>query len=159
MHTSALAASPHDTAPWARARRSASPAVALGLVLAMLVSGCAGGGQTATPTPTPQAVVPTPQATPALPPAPPTATALPTDLFLDVSAPANETVMNTALAVVRGRTTPDAVVSINGETVVVDAVGTFTADVLLDDGPNVIQVVASTLTATKQVSLAVIFIP
>ena len=42
-----------------------------------------------------------------------------------------------------GRSSPDAVVSVDGVSVTVDAIGIFSTMVLLDDGPNVIDVVAT----------------
>ncbi len=44
---------------------------------------------------------------------------------------------------IRGRTSPDAVVSINGEVADVDATGVFSLEVDLDEGPNVFFIIAS----------------
>ena len=63
------------------------------------------------------------------------------------------------VAAVRGETTPDAVVSINGDAVEVDVLGQFAALVELIEGPNLIEVVASNLTEQRQVEIVVISLP
>lgn len=106
---------------------------------------------TATPTPEPTATsVPEPTATPTVP----------EQLTLQVLTPADESVISDPSVLVSGTTSPDAVLSVNGTSVPVAANGTFEAEVVLDIGPNVIDVVASDLTgAQESQTLAVIYIP
>ena len=81
-------------------------------------------------------------------------------LFLEVVEPADESIVEDAPLALVGRTTPDAVVSVQGETVDVGPDGQFVALVSLEPGPNVIEVVASDLTGQAETSvLAVIYIP
>lgn len=102
-----------------------------------------------------------PQPTATQPPAP-TATAAPTstpapaptaaapaaearsELKLTVSQPENESTVSASTVTVKGVTSPDAVVSINGAVATVAADGTFSQDVALQPGPNRIEVLAST---------------
>jgi len=51
---------------------------------------------------------------------------------------------------VRGRTAPDAVVSINGQPVEVDGSGNFSGMVSLENGPNSIEVIASDFRGNQQ---------
>lgn len=122
---------------------------------------------TATPTtvPTP---IPTATATPISTPIPvanptPTLTtqsALPENLFLEIVEPANESIVYDSPLAVVGRTTPDAVVSVDGKTAEVNAQGQFIALVSLAPGPNVIEVVASDLNGIQETALlALIYIP
>lgn len=64
-------------------------------------------------------------------------------LPLTVTQPLNETTVYTASLVVKGQTEPDAVVSVDGITVEVDAEGKFSTAVTLEEGPNPIEVYAS----------------
>ena len=70
-----------------------------------------------------------------------------TSLFLPflllLTEPQNETVVNNSLLPISGRTGPNAIVSINGRSVPVDRFGYFSSSFLLDEGPNVIDVVAT----------------
>lgn len=101
------------------------------------------------PTTTPvQAPAPTslkPASTSAVP-SPIRATQVP--LFLVVTSPGDETEATDELCVVRGRTAPGAVVSINGDVAAVDVRGEFSHTVVLDDGANVIEIVASDVEGT-----------
>ena len=139
----------------------------IGLLVAaavfLLAVGCSRGEPTATPTPTP-----TPQATATSTPSPTSAplaastlrTVLQEALFLDVVEPANESTVREVPLVVVGRTTPDAVVSVDGQTTEVNARGEFVALVSLETGPNLIQVVASDLNGNQETALlAVIYLP
>ena len=63
--------------------------------------------------------------------------------FLDVTAPEDESVLDSATVEVMGATNPDNVVSVGGEVVEVDEDGNFTVVVTLEEGPNVIEVIAS----------------
>ena len=110
-------------------------------LVALLVAGCA--RPTPTPTPTP-AVTPT----------------APAGLFLEVTEPLDESVVTTSPVRVSGTTVPDAVVSVNGEIVEVDEQGNFTTVVALEEGPNIIEVVASDLEGNEVSKiLAIIYVP
>ncbi len=108
---------------------------------------------TTVPQPTatqPPAVTPSPAATaaPTSTPAPaPTATPAAearSELKLTVSQPENESTVSASTVTVKGVTSPDAVVSINGAVATVAADGTFSQDIALQPGPNRIEVLAST---------------
>ncbi len=90
-----------------------------------------------------------------------TSTALPPQpFFLLVTDPENQTIVRDNPVLVSGRTTPDAVLTVNGTQVPVDELGLFSTRVVLDEGPNVIEVVATG--ASRQVLsaiLAVIYRP
>ena len=74
--------------------------------------------------------------------------------------PTNESIVYDSTLALVGRTTPDAVVSVNGMTAEVNAQGQFVALVSLEPGPNVIEVVASDLNGTQETALlALIHIP
>lgn len=64
-------------------------------------------------------------------------------LPLTVSEPVNDSVVTSQTVTVKGVTNADAVVSINGKVVSVDASGNFSEAVTLELGPNLIEVVAS----------------
>jgi hypothetical protein len=66
-----------------------------------------------------------------------------TALPLTVSEPINDSVVTSQTLTVKGVTNADAVVSINGKIVSVDASGSFSEPVALELGPNLIEVVAS----------------
>lgn len=91
------------------------------------------------PSPTNPSAVPTrlssPKPTDTLPPVRP--------LVLQVEEPADESIVNTSSITVRGTTTPGAVVSVNGALASVDSKGAFQLTITLDEGPNIIEVVAS----------------
>ncbi len=133
--------------------------------LALAAVGCSGGDATATSTPR---SAPPPTAT-APPQPPPTSTPTPTAaltpgegerLFIEIAEPADESVVSTDTVAVRGSTTADAVVSVNGAVVEVDAQGSFEAIVTLEEGPNLIEVVASDLTgAGESIDIVVVYIP
>ena len=142
-------------------------------VVALAAAGCAGGEPTPTPTaapaPTPTATPvpaatapPAPTPTPTPPPAGP-ATLTPEDaerLFLQITQPEDESIVSTGAVAVQGSTTVDAVVSVNGAVVEVDAQGAFEAIVALEEGPNLIEVVASDLTgAQESVDIVVVYLP
>ncbi len=63
--------------------------------------------------------------------------------FLEVVAPQNESVVSASSVTVQGRTAADAVVSVNGQAVDVDASGNFKVTISLDQGPNAIEIIAS----------------
>ncbi|GEM_PF-973602 len=64
-------------------------------------------------------------------------------LPLTVTEPLNNAVVISPLLTVKGITNADAVVSINGKIVSVDASGNFSEPVTLEAGPNLIEVLAS----------------
>jgi hypothetical protein len=110
---------------------------------------------TSTPGPTPTQ---TPYATPT--PAPTTTIAL----FLEITQPTDGAQVSTGSITVSGITIPGAVVSVsmNDETeiVTVGQDGKFTVRVTLEEGPNLIEVIASDLLGNeKSATVTVIYIP
>lgn len=106
---------------------------------------------TQTPTPTPTAT-PQPEPTPTVQPTPAgSPTAIPVNntqtytLSLQIEGISDESIVRGDSIVVRGQTTADAIVSINGVIVPVDETGRFEVPLLLEPGPNRIVVVASDL--------------
>ncbi len=67
----------------------------------------------------------------------------PAALKLLVTSPVDESVVNVASITVTGQTIPGAVVSVNGDLIDVDATGKFRIPVNLEEGPNVMEIVAS----------------
>ncbi len=65
--------------------------------------------------------------------------------FLTVTQPTDESIINADKVEVIGITVPNAVVSVNGNLVEVDEEGNFTMMVVLEEGPNLIKVIASDL--------------
>ncbi len=92
-----------------------------------------------------------PTAAPATPtPAPvvsgtpnPAAVGLP--VFLDIAGVENESVVEAENVTLVGATTPDALVSINGQSVPVELDGSFSLELQLEPGPNFIDIVSSNL--------------
>lgn len=115
------------------------------LATALLLASCSrGAAPTSAP---PPAAGPAPAAAPpqAAPPATAdraVATAAAT-FFLEIAAPKDQSVVAESSVLVEGRTVPDAVVSVNGQPVEVDASGKFSTRVTLESGPNAIEVIAS----------------
>ncbi len=76
----------------------------------------------------------------------PTSTS-PTDLkepiWLQVLSPLDEAVLNTPQVEVIGSAPPGAVVSVNDEIIIVDEKGQFSATISLEEGPNLIEIIAS----------------
>ena len=70
-------------------------------------------------------------------------TALALPFLLLITEPENQSVVETPTLPLSGRTGPNAVVSINGRSVPVDRFGYFSASILLEEGPNFIDVVAT----------------
>ena len=144
------------------------PALAAGL----LALGCSSSTPTATPTsapvPTPTATatataIPAPTATSTSIPIVATATpegALPSELFLEITEPADESIVSQPTVTVRGLTTPDAIVSVGGQTIDVDAQGEFAVVITLEPGPNIIEMVASNLEGMEESGLiSLLYIP
>ncbi|MEE8471236.1 MAG: Ig-like domain-containing protein [Dehalococcoidia bacterium] len=111
------------------------------LVLAIGAISCA--SEEATPTPTPTST-PTPTPSPAATPVP-----TPTGLFLEVAELEDESVVDTASITVSGSTLPAATVSVsvNDEIQMADVSedGSFNVTITLEEGPNLIEVIASDL--------------
>ncbi len=85
-------------------------------------------------------VAPTRTPTPVVPGATPSTAAL----SLVVTVPQDEVVVKDAILRVVGRTSPDAVVSVNGKIVrTVDIEGNFSTLVSLVEGPNLLEVIAT----------------
>ena len=116
---------------------------------------------TPVPTATPAPPTPTPEPTAA-----PTATSEPIDatttfnLALDFDGIGDESIVRSDTVLLRGVTSADAIVSVNDVIVEVQPDGTFELTLLLDTGPNFVDVVASNLDgSTINSSLAIISIP
>lgn len=102
---------------------------------------------TAATSPTRAPVTPTVQA-PGKPTSPvvavtPTRASTAPSLILKVLEPADESVVTGSTVLVRGLTTAGAVVSVNALLADVDAAGAFSALITLEEGANLIEVVAS----------------
>jgi uncharacterized protein YfaP (DUF2135 family) len=83
-----------------------------------------------------------------------------TELALDIFGIGEETIVRGASIIVAGRTHADAVLSINGVIIPMDADGRFEVTVALNPGPNLIEVVASDLDGNqKSRVLTVIALP
>ncbi|MDO8636545.1 MAG: hypothetical protein Q7R34_09945, partial [Dehalococcoidia bacterium] len=76
---------------------------------------------------------------------------------LSILEPEVETIVTNSQLMVKGITTPDAVVSVNGQPVTVNTTGAFSVPVGLRLGPNIIEVVASDF-ATHQQSMVLMAI-
>lgn len=70
-------------------------------------------------------------------------TSLALPFLLLVVEPENESIVSTPNLPLSGRTGPNAIVSINGRSVPVDRFGYFSSTVQLEEGPNIIDVVAT----------------
>jgi len=82
------------------------------------------------------------------------------DLFLTVTQPANESIINADRVEVIGITAPRAVVSVNGNPTEVDEEGNFTMMVILEEGPNLIEVIASDVQGNQESHpLVLIYVP
>ena len=80
--------------------------------------------------------------------------------LLLITEPENESVVSLSSLPLTGRTGPNAIVSINGRSVPVNMFGYFSSTALLDEGPNVIDVVATNSDGqTLSTVLAVIYRP
>jgi len=134
------------------------------VLLLVLSAGCAPAPQEITPAPTPapapEEVTPPPTPTPTPTPKPePTPTPKP-EFFLTVTQPADDSIINADKVEVRGRTTRGAIVSVNGELAEVDEEGNFTMMVVLEEGPNIIEVIASDLEGNEEsCTLVIIYVP
>lgn len=140
-------------------RRTVKNVVALVTVLLLvLIAACAPAPGEITPapapapTPSPEEVTPSPMPEPTPIPEP--------EFFLTVTEPTDNSIINANKAEVRGRTSPGAVVSVNGELAEVDGKGNFTTLVVLEEGPNLIEVIASDLEGNEESrTLVIIYVP
>jgi len=107
----------------------------LTIILASLFSGLVTGCTQSAP---PEATLAPPEATPL--PSPET---LPTGFYLTVTQPADGSIVDVGKIEVRGHTSPGAVVSVNDEIAMADTQGIFTVTINLEEGPNIIEVIAS----------------
>ncbi len=93
----------------------------------------------------------------------PTATAEPSatqSFILEISSPQTESVISTPSVTVRGRSTPDAVVSVNGQLADVGSDGSFESFIALEPGPNSIEIVANDFNGGQNSKLlTVIYVP
>jgi len=116
------------------------------LVLIICSVGCAKEEIIYTPTPT-QVIMPTP-----------------TVLLLEITQPIDGAQVSTSAVLVTGKTIPGAVVSVSIDDTVeianVDQNGNFSVTVNLEEGPNLIEVIASDLQGNEKSStIAVIYVP
>jgi len=81
----------------------------------------------------------------------------PTGIPLYVFWPVNDGTVNSASVPVIGATNVDAVVTVNGVPVEIDVLGIFSISVTLEEGPNVIEVMASDLLGNVQSQTVVVF--
>ena len=70
-------------------------------------------------------------------------TALDLPFLLVISQPENESVVSRPSLPLSGRTDPNAIVSVNGRSVPVDRFGYFSTALVLAEGPNIMDVVAT----------------
>ena len=83
-----------------------------------------------------------------------------TSVALEVTEPQDEITVNTSTIQVKGVTTADATVSVNGSLVDVGADGKFSTTVSLEQGPNSIEVVASDSQGNENSQvLTIIYVP
>ena len=111
------------------------------LVLLIVLVACGRSRAPAVPTLTPAATLAssTATSTPAGVPA-----VSPSALSLVITAPQDEVVVKDAVTRVVGRSSPDAVVSVNGKIVrTMDIEGNFSTLVSLVEGPNLLEVIAT----------------
>ncbi len=151
-------------------------ALTLILLLAVIICaiGCAEEEAIFTPTITPSVTLtpghtaaPTAQQTPTITPThtyTPTPTPTMAELVLEITQPGDGAQVSTRDILVRGKTVPGAVVSaLVDDTVAIadiDQEGNFSVTVSLEEGPNLIEVVASDqLGNGKSSSIVVIYVP
>jgi len=66
-----------------------------------------------------------------------------TQLKLTVTEPGDNVVVDTDKIEVKGTTGPDAVVSVNNEIATADSLGNFAVTIMLEEGPNIVEVFTS----------------
>ena len=94
----------------------------------------------------------------------PVITLTPTVLLLEITQPIDGAQVSTSAVLVTGKTIPGAVVSVSIDDTVeianVDQNGNFSVTVNLEEGPNLIEVIASDLQGNEKSStIAVIYVP
>ena len=65
------------------------------------------------------------------------------DFFVDISSPVNNSTVNSADLVVRGKTTPHAEIFINDLETKADDQGNFFLNLILDEGENILSILAN----------------
>ena len=128
-------------------KKSIVPAIISAILILTMVTGCAQSPQaesqpviplTEEPPPTTQSEIgPVTSPTEELP------QATLSDIFLTVDQPVDGDIVNVSEVILTGSTDAGAVVSANGEIAIVDARGNFAVAIILEDGPNIIEVIAS----------------
>ncbi len=116
-------------------------------LLSIFLLGCATSpAPVPSPVPAPSPAAPKPAPAPATAPAPvpsqPPVTAG-TELKLTVTEPPDNSIVSTSEIEIKGVTSPGAVISANDEFETADSQGYFAITVPLDEGPNIIDLVAS----------------
>jgi hypothetical protein len=121
----------------------------ISLILVLILAAC--GGPTVTPVPpSPVSITPgveTPQLPPPVIPTGPH-TQLPPNgadpqISINMISPVDEAIVNTSPLEVTGITLPDSAVSVNEEVTVAGPDGLFKASIALEEGPNLIEIIAS----------------
>lgn len=81
-------------------------------------------------------------------------------LPLEITTPEKESIVTSPEILVEGITTADAVVSINEAIIAVDEEGKFSTELILGEGPNLIEIIASDYEDNEaSVLLTVIYVP
>ena len=84
----------------------------------------------------------------------------PQPFVLIVTEPEDQSVVSTDTIPVTGRTSSDAIATVNGVSIPVDELGIFSTDVTLEPGPNIIEIVVSSATGeVRSALIAVIYRP
>ena len=113
-------------------------------------------------------VEPTAALTPTATPVPPTPTPSPIPvsnvqylgLFLEIEGLGDQSIVHGSSVIIRGQTSPDAILSIQGVIIPLSSDGRFEVTLQLDPGPNVIDVVSSDLDGNEESkSLEVVSLP
>ena len=118
--------------------------LALVALLSVSLLGCAtGSAPELAPSPAPAAPVPAAKPAPAPAPSAPAPLTAGTQLKLTVTEPVDNIIVDTDSIEVKGTTGPGAVVSANSEFTTADSQCNFVIAVMLDEGPNIIEVFTS----------------
>ncbi|MFH1015788.1 MAG: hypothetical protein V1771_02180 [Chloroflexota bacterium] len=118
--------------------------LALVALLSVSLLGCAtGSAPEPAPSPSPAPAAPVPAGKPAPAPSAPAPLTAGTKLKLTVTEPEDNIIVDTDRIEVKGTTGPGAVVSANSEFTTADSQGNFAIAVMLDEGPNIIEVFTS----------------
>jgi hypothetical protein len=81
-------------------------------------------------------------------------------LLLEMYSPLEDSVVSDRLLQVSGRASPSASVSVNGRMASRGDEGTFSIDISLTDGPNLVEVIASDLAGKQRDAVfLVVYIP